>query len=260
MKRYKPGEEILPGVVYNQPVSGVPGGLRHDISITAGCGTLCLNTPELEALESIATELASLRARVPTEWRTGVPDWEKLTPLDVIQWGNYEFVGAQAVLVKHVDIDWHLWDQVQWGNYEFVGAQAVLVKHVDIDWHLWDQVQWGNYEFVGAQAVLVKHVDIDWHLWDQVQHRIIPYVAPPAPPKPKPLTVADLPSPALGLWDVFRDVNGQVYGLSIAWREELRYESVAVVPFANSEHAAVQAALDAIKEGKLDRWLTGGAE
>lgn len=201
MRQYTEGQAILPGLVYETRDDDD----EHAVKFTGTGEINIVTTQDIEHLESIADELADLRARVPTEWRTGVPDWASLNPKDWMA-RRYKDGGIGC------------------------GSNSV-------SWCLDNQ---NNLK------------------WEEREYCIIPYVAPPAPEKPKTLTAADLPTfDGRVKWEAnFFDRTEE----DTPWSVDATIGSYNFgTDFFATEHEAVQAALDAIAAGKLDRWL-GGAE
>lgn len=197
MKGYRHGDEILPGVVCVDPYYGAECTL---VSIGESGTRYALSDLSVEHLESIAAELASLRARVPTEWRTGVPDFDEFD--------------QHALMVRRYK------DSRQVCGHNTVG--------------------WYRREYFNDP-------------WDDCEWLVIED-EPPAPEKPKELTVEDLPDfEGRVKWLTVFDDNGSYDPWFI--RAITDDSQFSVCGNYESKSAAVQAALDAVAAGKLDRWM-----
>lgn len=89
MKTYVEGQEIIEGSGIVVIDDGVLEGIEQcDIAIKfpSGQEVTALFVSEVDAIASLGEQIESLKKQVPTEWRTGVPDFANMHEMDVIEW------------------------------------------------------------------------------------------------------------------------------------------------------------------------------
>lgn len=86
--RYEEGRQIAPGCVISEQGNNDEAVYPYQVSTPGGSQWITLELTDY--LASLGEQIESLKKQVPTEWRTGEPNWLEVGNADMIQFCHHD--------------------------------------------------------------------------------------------------------------------------------------------------------------------------